>query len=325
MYNAQFFEISVFKIRLTCYFKFVTQKNYKMQYSVLILWLSLLTYFGSGKYSINCLKKATKWDDSRPSWTPDGKSLVFGSNRDGNKELYIMNVDGTNQRNLTNSSDNEMFPAVSPDGKTIAYLGEVDGNYDIYTINIDGSNKRRLTTHAKLDDWPVWIDEGKRIVFDSDRSGSWGIYVMNADGSNQEVLIDTDLKEIDPTASPIHKTLIYSCQQDSTRQLLSFDLTSKKTIQLTHNELINAHPALDHSGSRIAYNAGGKFWDIFIMQSDGTQVLQLTKNQNDDKWPAWSPDDKTIAFTTNRNGNWEIYLMTDKGDHLKRLTYGSEG
>lgn len=80
--------------------------------------------------------------NERPSWTPDGKRIVFNSSRDGNFDLYIMNKDGSGQTNLTNSGVHELFPSVSRHGDKVAFVGAARrrGNYDIYVMDIDGSH-----------------------------------------------------------------------------------------------------------------------------------------------------------------------------------------
>ncbi len=293
--------------------------------NIIFFWILFILYIDNNNPSFTNIGDLPTWDNEKPVWMPNGKSLVFGTNRDGNWEIYIMDNHGSNQKNLTVSPHNELFPSISPDGSRIAYVSEVDNNYDVWVMNADGSDKKRLTYHEKLDDWPSWIEEGKRIVFDSDRSGSWGIYVMNNDGSSQKVLIDTGVKEVDPTTSPFSRKIVFSRQMDSTRQLFSFDLISGEIIRLTNNEMTNAHPAMSRNGDRIAFNAGGEFWDIYVMDIDGSALKRLTSTTHDDKWPAWSPDGQRIAFTSNRDGRWEIYIMNTSGNEIQRLTFGSEG
>ncbi len=77
-------------------------------------------------------------DDSDPSWSPDGKKIAFNSYRDGNGEVYIMNVDGSGQINLTDNPADDKNPSWSPDGRKITFQSNRDGGFKIYVINIDG-------------------------------------------------------------------------------------------------------------------------------------------------------------------------------------------
>jgi len=131
--------------------------------------------------------------DWAPAWSPDGKHILFQSDRDGNQEIYVMNADGSNPRNLTKDEADDFQPAWSPDGSTIAFDSDRDGqgNRDVYVMDVDGSNQRRLTDGPGMDGLPTWSPDGRYIAFQSDRGGdSQEIHVMEADGSNVQRLTD---------------------------------------------------------------------------------------------------------------------------------------
>ena len=86
--------------------------------------------------------------------------IVFRSKRDGNYEIYIMDVDGSNQKNLTNNETYDGFPDWSPDGKKIAFVSYRDGNGEIYIMDVDGSNQKRMTNNMEYNGSPVWSPVG---------------------------------------------------------------------------------------------------------------------------------------------------------------------
>ena len=129
---------------------------------------------------------------------PDGSKIAFLSERDGNSEIYVMDVDGTDAVRLTTSPAPDVSPAWSPDGNSIAFASQRDGNYEIYVMSADGSDQRRLTRNLDIDLDPAWSPNGRSIAFTSNRDGNYEIYVMSPDGSNQARLTANAAEDTTP-------------------------------------------------------------------------------------------------------------------------------
>jgi putative hemolysin len=148
--------------------------------------------------------------DQEPDWSPDGQHIAFSSNRAGRiagqayaMDIFVMNADGSDPRNLTESATSDTSPAWSPDGSHIAFQSDRDGGWpEIYVMAADGSNPRNLTNHESYDGNPAWSPDGRTIAFDSERDGDREIYLMGADGSNLRRLTDREGMDGLPTWSP---------------------------------------------------------------------------------------------------------------------------
>ena len=134
-----------------------------------------------------------------PSWSPDGRRIVFLSRRDGDKELYIVSADGSGQRRLTRDARFFVTPAWSPDGRKIAFEG---GPYGVYVVNADGSGQRRLARNGHA---PAWSPDGRTLAFFSDNK----IYLMNADGSEHRPLTRPQAEPRDLAWSPDGRKLAF--------------------------------------------------------------------------------------------------------------------
>jgi len=146
--------------------------------------IALINVDGSG------FQRLTNGGGEYPAWAPDGTRIAFASARDGNYEIYVMNVDGTNQIRLTDNPAYDMLPTWSPDGMRIAFDTQRDTyppvevgigpEFEIHIINTDGSGDVRLTNNQEEDRFPAW---GPRGLIAFSRNGA--LFVMKPDGSDQ--------------------------------------------------------------------------------------------------------------------------------------------
>jgi len=127
--------------------------------------------------------------DRDPSFFPDGKRIVWTSYRDGNADLFVMNVDGTKQVHLTNTTvhHHNIQAVVSPDGKNIIWASDRDGDYDLFIMKSDGTGVRHLTKGGFGSHCPRFSRDRKKIVFCSDLQGpNWQIFIMDPEGKKIE-------------------------------------------------------------------------------------------------------------------------------------------
>ena len=116
--------------------------------------------------------------NSGPNVSPDGKKVVFCSSRDGQYDIYAMNIDGSNVHRVVQTAGADFRPCWSPDGKRIVFTSNKSGNYDLWIVNADGTNLRQLTTSPERDDYATWHPDGKRVVFVGERNGKFDLYLL---------------------------------------------------------------------------------------------------------------------------------------------------
>ena len=235
-------------------------------------------------------------DEYMPAFSPDGKELAFVTERTrggmmlppvqasgsdpSSAAIYLMGIDGRNQRPLIDIDGAQRAPVFSPDGKRIAFEskaptegnesvpGDVDNNdtLEIYIIQTDGSDKTQLTHNNVDDGHPTWAPDGKRIAFTSMVEDVYQIFGVSAAGGTAKQLTFSGASHYQPTFSPDGKRIIY---------------------------ISNAH----------------NHYTLWMMDADGTNKTQLTNHVGAHFEPSLSGDGKTLVFSSDRSDHMRIYLM----------------
>jgi Tol biopolymer transport system component/DNA-binding winged helix-turn-helix (wHTH) protein len=255
-------------------------------------------------------------DDLSPDWSPDGNRIAFSSNRNGKQHIYVMNTDGSSLAQITNSPAEDTEPAWAPDGKRIAFTSLREGNKDVYVIDADGSNTRKLTDHPGADSSPRWSIDG-RIVFTSNRGGQADIYVMDDAGQNVARLTTIGAAG-HATWSPDGRKVAFVSRSSEIiggaywLQVYVIDADGSNLRMITRSPHSTFVPKWSADGKAIAFviEYHGAWANIFEINSEGGTLKRLTAGPKFDGRPAYSPDGTKLAFESNRDGNYEIYVMS---------------
>ena len=139
----------------------------------------------------------TTSDDIDPTWSPDGSMIAFASSRAGARQLFVMNADGSNVRQVTNLKDMGGRSSWSPDGTRLAFYAGLFENHNIYIINVDGTNLMQLTDGGD-NLGPSWSPDGNWIAFASFRDGNNEIYIIHPDGTGLTRLTNSPISDWQP-------------------------------------------------------------------------------------------------------------------------------
>jgi len=139
----------------------------------------------------------TDRDDIDPTWSPDGAMIAFASSRAGDRQLFVMNADGTNIRQVTNLDAMGGRSSFSPDGLRLAFYRGPAGDHNIYVINTDGTGLVQLTDGGD-NLGPSWSPDGNWIAFTSFRDGNNEIYSIHPDGTGLTRLTNSPISDWQP-------------------------------------------------------------------------------------------------------------------------------
>jgi Tol biopolymer transport system component len=215
------------------------------------------------------------------------RKVLFSSLRDGNGgEIYSLNANGSVDR-LTNNPAIDSVPMYSPDGRRILFTSSRTGNGDIYAMNTDGTGVVQLTNSLGIEALGAYSPDGKKIVYTSTKDGNVELYAMNADGTNQTRLTSNPAWDANPVFSP-----------DGTKVAFTSNRTSN------NYDIYVAPFTTSVVSGKTVYSLGA--------------ATRLTTANGIDGEATWSS--AGIAFTSNRDGNAEIYTMTPTGGSQTRRT-----
>ncbi len=162
--------------------------------------------------------------DCYPSFSPDGTQIVYMSERDKNRDLYIMDLQGNDILRLTDDPAYDYEPAWSPGGSQIVFVSRRSGDSEIYLMDADGENVLQLTDAAKLDWRPSWSPDGQWIVFESWRNGNADIFMMRPDGSDLQQLTDNKAEDGSPAFSPDGRYIVFHSRRTGDYQLFIMEV-----------------------------------------------------------------------------------------------------
>ncbi|MEW6410115.1 MAG: Tol-Pal system beta propeller repeat protein TolB [Nitrospirota bacterium] len=225
-----------------------------------------------------------------PSWSPDGREILFASERRRNWDLYVFDRRQLKEDIISYQVGLNFAASFSPDGKKIALTMSRDGNPEIYTINREGKDLRRLTNNFAIDVSPRWSLDGKQIVFVSNRGGSPQIYIMDSDGNNVRRLTFEGSYNTSPAWSPRGDKIAFTSRINGKFQISIINPDGSGLQQLTFNTGNNEDPSWSSDGRYIAFSSTreGKY-AIFVMLANGEGQRRISPGGIEAFSPSWSP------------------------------------
>ncbi len=293
-------------------------------------------------------------EDSSNATNPQAAKIYFdaynsniGTNGIKWSEIYSVNVDGTNQQQITNYSQNGTIQIISEDvylsnNSKIYFISNRDNAYgEVFKMNTDGSSLIRITDNSgHYFSNPMLYSNESKIIMDKESvdgvNGKYGeIYSMQEDGSNLVKLTNypSEGSCYEAVINPNNSKIVYSCKINNIEpQLYTMAIDgSNKQILTTNNTFTKRNPKYSHTGTKIVFQARvasivNKHSEIFIMNSDGSSIVQLTNYSNGGTLntatndPIFSNDDTQIYYVSNESGVSQIYKMNIDGSNKTILT-----
>jgi TolB protein len=248
--------------------------------------------------------------------------IAYVSSQTGNKEIYVMDWDGSSPQPLTRNGSINMNPDFSPDGREIIYTSYKRSNPDLYRRSLNNAAEVLLSSRKGLNITGAWSPDGSKIALALSKDGDAEIYTMDKDGSHPVRLTVNPALDLYPAWSPDGKQLAFVSDRLGKPQLFVMNADGGNIRRLTTSGSYNVNPRWSPKGDRIAYSrmTDGVF-HIFVIAADGSSEMQLT-NEGSNENPSWSPDGRFICYSSKRSSGDGIYVMRADGSGQTKVSQG---
>lgn len=259
---------------------------------------------------------------------PDTAKIAFVSNRDGNREIYIMNPDGTEKVRLTQNFAADLQPTWSPTGEEILFVSDRDGVWDLYLMDADGSKVQRVFKKFAHREHPTWSPDGKRIAY----VRKWFIYIATLGKQEEEQFVNG----IDPAWSPDGKEIVFARGGFGSHRLTLVNVHTRRQKQvLNQNVRAWQHlPAWSATGDKIVFSwlnqilPHGKLFDvvdketIYIVNRDGTGLEQIVPEAGKAAMePVWDPRGRRLVYQQMINDRIQLFKINLASRIRTQLTH----
>lgn len=276
--------------------------------------------------------------DIRPAYSPDGQMVAIQSTRDGNDEIYSIEIASGRARRLTNTLASDAQPSWSPDATHIIFASDRDRDsysgraaYQLYVMSADGSDARRLAATESADFMPRWSPDGEWIAFLSDREGAVRLYVMPSGGGEAHSVLPDSFRATpgNPTWSPDGKRIGFDALVGPAYDIFSVEVATSTVENLTRSAETEWYPVWGPDGGHILAGVltgtpqEGTHQIVAIDLTSGRRspVTRVTPRSGRarDWWPTWSPDGTRIVFASRRAGPWSLFVIDADGTNERAL------
>ena len=250
-----------------------------------------------------------KAQDRYPSFSPDGKKILFESDRGGNWDIFMMNSDGSDIRQITSNSSNERFPMFNKSGTHIVFTSNRSGDSEIYSMKVDGTEIKRLTNQKGVELFPAWSPDGKYVSFTSNLD----LFLLDTKTLKTKKVASSSLRDVWMRWSSDGKMATFFSRRDTEDkddEIYVMGFPNGQPKRITSRSGHDFCPSFSPDGKHLALAAvdekSGRSINVIdlngkIISRKGLGFERVTE-------PNWSPAGNKIVYIASKNRNYEIYV-----------------
>ena len=257
-----------------------------------------------------------------------GTHIYFVSDRTGHKEIWVMDPDGKNQKQITRFNNDSIEPAISPDGTKIAFTSWARINPGIFVFSVDPVRDLRFyNQRASVNSSPSFTPDGKQVIYSSSapHDQCCRIFLANLNGTGFRQLGESTSINTEPKVNPkTGSDVLFVSGRSGPQQIYRMSIDGADVERLTDGTGEAGNPAWHPNGQIMAFAWTRGFsqgaWNVFYMDIASRKYVQLTHGQGRNEKPSWAPDGAHLVFASTRTGRSQIYTMLADGTGVQPLT-----
>jgi TolB protein len=248
-------------------------------------------------------------------------SIAFASDRSGTKEIWVMDYDGADSRQVTAHKSTSLSPAWAPDGRTLAYTSFVGGPPGIYLANLLTGRKTPFATQGEQNISPSFSPDGRRVVYSRAAGTATEIVVADVGGGNVTRLTFSRAIDTNPAWSPKGTEIAFTSSRAGNPNVYVMDAEGTNPRRISFGGNYNDGAAWSPNGDAIAYASRlGPAFDVVVTDLVTLDTRALTHGEGSNEEPTFSPDGQHLAFTSNRGERKQIWVIDRDGGNPIQLT-----
>lgn len=247
--------------------------------------------------------------------------IAYVGTASGNKEIYVSDFDGYNEKQLTADKTIALLPRWSPQGDMICFNSYKEGSPMLYMKEFLSGKVRRVSHRKGLNSGGSWLPDGKGLALTLSNGDNLDIFHVDTSGNTIKPLTNHWGINVSASFSPDGTKFAFVSDRSGTPQVYVKDVGGDREERITFQGNYNSSPSWSRL-NRIAFcgASDGKF-DIFTVDPDGRNLRKLTDDQGNNEDPCWSMDGRYIIFSSSREGGNHLYMMNANGQNQRRITF----
>lgn len=250
--------------------------------------------------------------------------LAFISARSGNKEVYMCDYDGANEKALTSNGSINLSPVWDAKGKSIYYTSYKDDWPQLWNVNLNGGKHTKVAAYKGLNAAAAVSPSNDEICLTLTKDGNAELYLIDTGGKINRRLTNTRADETSPSFGPDGNSIAFVSDRTGSPQIYLMDSEGLNATRVTYKGGYNASPSMSPDGSKIAFvtrtERGG--FDICVVDVTGENFRVITSEGSNEN-PSWAPDSYHLVYSTRRGDVFDIYIADYQG--ISRLRVSSDG